>query len=167
MEFSQTGSDELLTLWTSTVFNTKLLFYTFQNILHHQPQPGTPLFTRKQHPAATEALLNLWHQFSVKIPTLLYQHWKHKWNIFNHRWPQYIQTSYSKSQKCSAPTWKKAGRVAGASSSWSGGSVGSSGCWASHFLTWWQVYFCLTGSCLNSENLQIHKNDRKLNSLLI
>lgn len=58
MEFSQAGSDELLTLWTSTVFNTKLLFYTFKNILHHQPQPGTPLFTTKQHPAATEALLN-------------------------------------------------------------------------------------------------------------
>lgn len=43
MEFSQAGSDELLTLWTSTVFNTKLLFYTFKNILHPQPQPGTPL----------------------------------------------------------------------------------------------------------------------------
>lgn len=45
------GSDELLTLWTSTVFNSELLFYTFKNILHHQPQSGRPLFTRKQHPA--------------------------------------------------------------------------------------------------------------------
>lgn len=58
-------------------------------------------------------------------------------------------------------------RIAGASSSWSGLSVGSSGCWVSSFLTWWQVYFCLTGRCLNSENLQIHENDRKCNSLLI
>lgn len=33
MEFSLAGSDELLTLWTSTMFNTKLLFYTFKNIL--------------------------------------------------------------------------------------------------------------------------------------
>lgn len=54
MEFSQAGSDKLLTLWTSTVFTTKLLFYTFKNILHHQPQPGTPLHQK----AATEALLD-------------------------------------------------------------------------------------------------------------
>lgn len=52
MEFSQAGSDELLMLWTSTVFTTKLLFCTFKNILHHQPQPGTPLHQK----AATEAL---------------------------------------------------------------------------------------------------------------
>lgn len=63
MEFSLLGSDELLTLWISTVFNSKLLFYTFKNILHHQPQPGTPLFTRKQHPAVTEALLDMGHRF--------------------------------------------------------------------------------------------------------
>lgn len=35
-------SDELLTLWTSTVFTTKLHFYTFKNILHNLGRLSSP-----------------------------------------------------------------------------------------------------------------------------
>jgi len=74
-------------------------------------------------------------------------------------------------------SWKKAGRLAVASSPQSGVYVGSTGCWASHILTWWQVYLCLLVGdlrwhevfqrCFNSETLQIHESYRKLKSPLI
>lgn len=49
MEFSQAGSDELLTLWTSNVFTTKLLFYTFKK---HPPPPTTTWDTSLHQQAA-------------------------------------------------------------------------------------------------------------------